>query len=150
LIEIYTKSYDEIPIGTRCEREKEVTARGVLTDILKIADKGKIKKLFGLMRQTNQPFFMKITTKSNKNETRFNCILPFHSLSFMFFRIYYQQKRNEKHTKFEVYKYQMSGVERITDLLTTGSLLFLFSHDKLKIFNFFTIESNWITGFYYF
>ena len=45
LIEIYTKSYGEIPIVVQgAGAGKEVTARGVLTDILKIADKIKIKE----------------------------------------------------------------------------------------------------------
>ena len=45
LIEIYTKSYCEIPIVVQgAGAGKEVTARGVLTDILKIADKIKIKE----------------------------------------------------------------------------------------------------------
>lgn len=45
LIEIYTKSYGEIPIVIQgAGAGKEVTARGVLTDILKIANKIKIKE----------------------------------------------------------------------------------------------------------
>ena len=45
LIEIYTKSYGEIPIVIQgAGAGKEVTARGVLTDILKIADKIKTKE----------------------------------------------------------------------------------------------------------
>ncbi len=45
LIEIYTKSYGEIPIVIQgAGAGKEVTARGVLTDILKISDKIKIKE----------------------------------------------------------------------------------------------------------
>ena len=45
LIEIYTESYGEIPIVVQgAGAGKEVTARGVLTDILKIADKIKIKE----------------------------------------------------------------------------------------------------------
>ncbi len=45
LIEIYTKSYGEIPIVIQgAGAGKEVTARGVLTDILKIAEKTKIKE----------------------------------------------------------------------------------------------------------
>lgn len=45
LIEIYTKSYGEIPIVIQgAGAGKEVTARGVLNDILKIADKIKIKE----------------------------------------------------------------------------------------------------------
>jgi homoserine dehydrogenase len=45
LIEIFTKSYGEIPIVIQgAGAGKEVTARGVLTDILKIADKIKIKE----------------------------------------------------------------------------------------------------------
>lgn len=45
LIEIYTKSYGEIPIVIQgAGAGKEVTARGVLTDTLKIADKIKIKE----------------------------------------------------------------------------------------------------------
>jgi len=45
LIEIYTKSYGEIPIVVQgAGAGREVTARGVLTDILKIADKIKIKE----------------------------------------------------------------------------------------------------------
>jgi aspartokinase/homoserine dehydrogenase 1 len=45
LIEIYTKSYGEIPIVIQgAGAGKDVTARGVLTDILKIADKIKIKE----------------------------------------------------------------------------------------------------------
>ncbi|TDP58607.1 aspartate kinase [Flavobacterium dankookense] len=45
LIEIYTKSYGEIPIVVQgAGAGKEVTARGVLTDILKITDKIKIKE----------------------------------------------------------------------------------------------------------
>ncbi|MEM0542849.1 aspartate kinase [Flavobacterium sp. j3] len=45
LIEIYTKSYGEIPIVIQgAGAGKEVTARGVLTDILKIADKLKIQE----------------------------------------------------------------------------------------------------------
>ena len=45
LIEIYTKSYGEIPIVVQgAGAGKEVTARGVLTDILKIADKIKIQE----------------------------------------------------------------------------------------------------------
>jgi homoserine dehydrogenase len=45
LIEIYTKSYGEIPIVIQgAGAGKEVTARGVLTDILKIAEKIKIRE----------------------------------------------------------------------------------------------------------
>lgn len=45
LIEIYTKSYGEIPIVIQgAGAGKEVTARGVLGDILKIADKIKIRE----------------------------------------------------------------------------------------------------------
>jgi aspartokinase/homoserine dehydrogenase 1 len=45
LIEIYTKSYGEIPIVIQgAGAGKQVTARGVLTDILKIAEKVKIKE----------------------------------------------------------------------------------------------------------
>jgi len=45
LIEIYTKSYGEIPIVIQgAGAGKEVTARGVLKDILKIVDKIKIKE----------------------------------------------------------------------------------------------------------
>ncbi|MGL2965001.1 aspartate kinase [Flavobacterium sp. XGLA_31] len=45
LIEIYTKSYGDIPIVIQgAGAGKEVTARGVLTDILKIAEKTKIKE----------------------------------------------------------------------------------------------------------
>lgn len=45
LIEIYTKSYGEIPIVIQgAGAGKEVTARGVLTDILRIADKIKIRE----------------------------------------------------------------------------------------------------------
>lgn len=45
LIEIYTKSYGEIPIVIQgAGAGKEVTARGVLTDVLKIANKLKIKE----------------------------------------------------------------------------------------------------------
>jgi aspartokinase/homoserine dehydrogenase 1 len=45
LIEIYTKSYGEIPIVIQgAGAGKEVTARGVLTDILKIAEKIKIQE----------------------------------------------------------------------------------------------------------
>lgn len=45
LIEIYTKSYGEIPIVIQgAGAGKKVTARGVLTDILKISEKLKIKE----------------------------------------------------------------------------------------------------------
>lgn len=45
IIEIYTKSYGEIPIVIQgAGAGKEVTARGVLNDILKITDKIKIKE----------------------------------------------------------------------------------------------------------
>ncbi|MDP2161121.1 MAG: aspartate kinase, partial [Flavobacterium sp.] len=45
LIEIYTKSYGEIPIVIQgAGAGKQVTARGVLSDILKIADKIKLKE----------------------------------------------------------------------------------------------------------
>ena len=45
LIEIYTKSYGEIPIVIQgAGAGKQVTARGVLNDILKIAEKAKIKE----------------------------------------------------------------------------------------------------------
>jgi aspartokinase/homoserine dehydrogenase 1 len=45
LIEIYTKSYGEIPIVIQgAGAGKQVTARGVLTDILKVAEKAKIKE----------------------------------------------------------------------------------------------------------
>lgn len=45
LIEIYTESYGEIPIVIQgAGAGKQVTARGVLTDILKIAEKIKIKE----------------------------------------------------------------------------------------------------------
>jgi homoserine dehydrogenase len=45
LIEIYTQSYGEIPIVIQgAGAGKQVTARGVLTDILKIADRIKIKE----------------------------------------------------------------------------------------------------------
>jgi len=45
LIEIYTKSYGDIPIVIQgAGAGKQVTARGVLTDILKIAEKIKIKE----------------------------------------------------------------------------------------------------------
>jgi len=46
LIEIYTYSYGEIPIVIQgAGAGKQVTARGVLTDILKIAEKIKVKEL---------------------------------------------------------------------------------------------------------
>ena len=46
LIEIYTQSYGQIPIVIQgAGAGKQVTARGVLTDILKIADKMKIKEV---------------------------------------------------------------------------------------------------------
>ena len=46
LIEIYTKSYGEIPIVIQgAGAGKEVTARGVLSDVLKIADKIKINEV---------------------------------------------------------------------------------------------------------
>lgn len=46
LIEIYSKSYGEIPIVIQgAGAGKEVTARGVLSDILKIADKFKINEV---------------------------------------------------------------------------------------------------------
>jgi len=49
LIEIYTQSYGEIPIVIQgAGAGREVTARGVLTDILKIADKIKIKEAIWL------------------------------------------------------------------------------------------------------
>lgn len=49
LIEIYTKSYGEIPIVIQgAGAGKEVTARGVLTDILKIAEKIKVKEVIWL------------------------------------------------------------------------------------------------------
>ena len=49
LIEIYTKSYGEIPIVIQgAGAGKEVTARGVLTDILKIAEKIKVKEAIWL------------------------------------------------------------------------------------------------------
>jgi homoserine dehydrogenase len=45
LIEIYTQSYGEIPIVIQgAGAGKQVTARGVLTDILKVAEKIKIKE----------------------------------------------------------------------------------------------------------
>lgn len=45
LIEIYTKSYGDIPIVIQgAGAGKQVTARGVLTDILKVAEKIKIKE----------------------------------------------------------------------------------------------------------
>jgi aspartokinase/homoserine dehydrogenase 1 len=45
LIEIYTKSYGEIPIVIQgAGAGKQVTARGVLTDILKVTEKIKIKE----------------------------------------------------------------------------------------------------------
>lgn len=45
LIEVYTESYGEIPIVIQgAGAGKQVTARGVLTDILKIAEKIKIKE----------------------------------------------------------------------------------------------------------
>ncbi len=45
LIEIYTKSYGEIPIVIQgAGAGKQVTARGVLTDILKVAEKIKVKE----------------------------------------------------------------------------------------------------------
>jgi aspartokinase/homoserine dehydrogenase 1 len=44
LIEIYTKSYGEIPIVIQgAGAGKAVTARGVLTDILKLTEKIKVK-----------------------------------------------------------------------------------------------------------
>lgn len=46
LIEIYSKSYGEIPIVIQgAGAGKQVTARGVLTDILKVAEQIKIKEL---------------------------------------------------------------------------------------------------------
>lgn len=49
LIEIYTKSYGEIPIVIQgAGAGKEVTARGVLNDILKIAEKNRIKEAIWL------------------------------------------------------------------------------------------------------
>ncbi len=45
LIEIYTKSYGEIPIVIQgAGAGRQVTARGVLTDILKLAEKIKIQE----------------------------------------------------------------------------------------------------------
>jgi homoserine dehydrogenase len=50
LIEIYTKSYGEIPIVIQgAGAGKEVTARGVLADILKIAEKIKLKKKYHVL-----------------------------------------------------------------------------------------------------
>ena len=49
LIEIYTKSYGNIPIVIQgAGAGKQVTARGVLTDILKVAEKIKIKEAIWL------------------------------------------------------------------------------------------------------
>ena len=49
LIEIYTKSYGDIPIVIQgAGAGKQVTARGVLTDILKVAEKIKIKEAIWL------------------------------------------------------------------------------------------------------
>jgi aspartokinase/homoserine dehydrogenase 1 len=49
LIEIYTKSYGEIPIVIQgAGAGREVTARGVLTDILKLAEKIKSKEAIWL------------------------------------------------------------------------------------------------------
>jgi aspartokinase/homoserine dehydrogenase 1 len=49
LIEIYTQSYGEIPIVIQgAGAGKAVTARGVLTDILKLAEKIKIKEAIWL------------------------------------------------------------------------------------------------------
>jgi aspartokinase/homoserine dehydrogenase 1 len=49
LIEIYTKSYGDIPIVIQgAGAGKQVTARGVLTDILKVAEKIKIREAIWL------------------------------------------------------------------------------------------------------
>jgi aspartokinase/homoserine dehydrogenase 1 len=46
LIEIYTKSYGEIPIVVQgAGAGSQVTARGVLSDILKVSEKIKIKEI---------------------------------------------------------------------------------------------------------
>ena len=49
LIEIYTKSYGEIPIVIQgAGAGREVTARGVLADVLKLAEKIKLKEAIWL------------------------------------------------------------------------------------------------------
>jgi aspartokinase/homoserine dehydrogenase 1 len=49
LIEIYTKSYGDIPIVIQgAGAGKQVTARGVLSDILKVAERIKIKEAIWL------------------------------------------------------------------------------------------------------
>lgn len=65
---------------------------------------------------------------------------------FMLLEYYISQKRNKKIHQFNesIANINVGIVERITDLLTTGSFFFAFTwlHQNWAIF---TIESNWLT-----
>lgn len=65
---------------------------------------------------------------------------------FMFLEYAISRKRNKKTHQFNesIANINVGIVERITDLLTTGSFFFIFTWLN-KNFSIFTIESNWIT-----
>jgi len=71
--------------------------------------------------------------------------IPFF-VSFMLLEYYISKRRNKKvhHFNESIANVNVGIVERISDLLTTGSFFFVFSwlHENFFIF---TIENNWIT-----
>lgn len=71
--------------------------------------------------------------------------IPFF-VSFMLLEYYISKRRNKKvhHFNESIANVNVGIVERISDLLTTGSFFFVFSwlHENFSIF---TIENNWIT-----
>lgn len=67
-------------------------------------------------------------------------------LFFMFLEFYFSKKRNKKTHQFNetVANINVGIVERISDLVTTGSFFFVFSWLNTH-FSLFKIESNWFT-----
>lgn len=67
-------------------------------------------------------------------------------LSFMFLEYYISKKKNKKTHQFNesIANINVGIVERISDLLTTGSFFFIFSWLNAH-FSLFKIESNWFT-----
>lgn len=71
--------------------------------------------------------------------------IPFF-VSFMLLEYYVSKRRNKKvhHFNESIANVNVGIVERISDLLTTGSFFFVFSW-LYENFSIFTIENNWIT-----
>eukprot|EP01137_Pigoraptor_chileana_P012824 Opistho-2@65616 len=71
--------------------------------------------------------------------------IPFF-VSFMLLEYYISNRRNKKvhHFNESIANVNVGIVERISDLLTTGSFFFVFNWLHVN-FSIFTIENNWIT-----